>query len=108
MSVDSYHHMVGKSMAEMGNLFDFEDWVNALNQHGEALVLDGKECLNIPRGVSQGKHADSKPYIANIQQVKFLNGSSKIFWKGNMKDESYQESEFLQKKYMKMIQKGVN
>ena len=64
--------------------------------------------MNIPRGVSQGKHADSKPYIENIQQVKFLNGSSKNFWKGNMKDESYQESELLQQKYMKMIQKVVN
>ena len=58
MSADSYHHMVEKSKAEMGSLFNFEDWVN---QHGEALILDAKECLDVPRGVSQGKRADSKP-----------------------------------------------
>ena len=108
MSADSYHHMFEKSMAEMGSLFDFEDWVNTLNQHGEALILDAKECLNVPRGVSQGKYADSKPYIENIHQVKFQNGSSKKFWKGNMENESYQQSEFLQRKYMKMIGKAVN
>ena len=107
MSADSYHHMVEKLMNDMGSVFDFDEWIKALNQHGRAVILQGEDCLKVKRGLSQGKHV-SMPHIEDIQQAQFVKGSSKLFWKESMEDESYSHSEFLQVKYMNMIQKGVN
>ena len=106
MSADSYHHMVELAMNEMGNVYDFEDWLDSLGRSGQALILEGSDCLLIKKGLSQGKHT-SIPYIEDIQQVKFMMGSSKLFWKENMEDNEYSCGEFLQLRLTKMIEKEV-
>ena len=106
MSADSYHHMVEQSMKEMGKVYDFDDWLKSLGQNGQALILEGNDCLMIKKGLSQGRHT-SIPYIEDIQQAQFIKGSSKLFWKKNMESEKYCCGEFLQLKLVKMIEKGV-
>ena len=97
MSADSYHHMVEKAMKDLDNVYDFEDWLSALNKNGQSIVLEGKDCWAVKKGLSAGKHT-SAPYIDNIQEAKFSRGSSKLFWKNSMEHLDYSSGEFLQKK----------
>ena len=77
MSADSYHHMVEKATKDMGNVFDFDDWLEALNRNGQAIVLEAEDCQLIKKGLSSGKHTNV-PYIEKIQELKFESNSSTI------------------------------
>ena len=60
-----------------------------------------------PKGVSQGAFASKKPKLENVQVVKFVRGSAKMFWKGNHSDFEFESALFLQKKYEKNIGKNL-
>ena len=40
MPADSCHHLVEKAMKEMRNIYDYGDFVAALNKNGVGLVMD--------------------------------------------------------------------
>lgn len=107
MSADSYRHMVEKAMKDLNNVYDFEDWLSALNENGHSIVLEGEDCWAVKKGLSTGKHT-SVPYIENIQEAKFSRGSTKLFWKNCMEQLDYSSGEFLQKRIINEIENGVS
>ena len=66
MSEDSYHHM-WKAMKDMRNVYDFQDWVHAVRNDGNVVMLEVK----FPMG----------PLIENITQVMFKKGFTMLYWK---------------------------
>ena len=103
MSADAYHHQVEKSLKEMKNVYDFQDWISALNIQGCAIELNHEDCCNFPEGVSQGKCAADKPYIAGKAEVFFEKGSTCMFWKEDFEEEKFRSAEFLQKKFIMLF-----
>ena len=55
----------------------------------------------VPKGVSCGKYASTKPLMDDIQICKFVKGSKQIFWKTSYDQIDYDEALFLQKKIVK-------
>ena len=81
MSADSFHHQIELLMKKKKRVDNFADFKSIINQRGIAIDIDYSDFFNYPRGVSQGKFADSKPKLKDIQVVKFLKGSKHIYWK---------------------------
>ena len=54
------------------------------------------------RGVSSARFAENKPKLNEIQVVKFMKGSKKIFWKNDFLGD-YNSAYFLQHKISKLI-----
>ena len=62
----------------------------ALNHHGWELVLEGKDCIKFPQGLSQGKHTAGRPKIERIVEANFRKGSTQLFWKEGLNDTGVQ------------------
>ena len=83
MSADSYHHLVEKATNEKKNVYDFQEYVDILNVHGQA-IMRFEDIINFPRGVSgQSQFTRNKPLMDDISVAKFQRGSTKLFWKEN-------------------------
>ena len=87
---------------------DFQDFIELVNSSGKSLVMEFKDFLDFPRGVSQGKYTQGKPKLEDIQVVLFKRGSDKIFWKSSHSENDFKDSQFLQKKYIKLLGKEFN
>ena len=64
--------------------------------------------LELPKGVSQAKYEQNKPRLEDVQVVKFVRGSNQIYWKNDHRDNNFESSRFLQKKYEKSIEKKLS
>ena len=84
---------------------DFQYFIELVNSSGKLLVMEFKNLLDFPRGVSQGKYARGKPKLEDVQVVLFKRGSDKIFWKSSPSENDFKDSQFLQKKYIKLLGK---
>ena len=76
----------------------------AVKSKGEALVLNYKDFLTIPREVSQGDFAKKKPKLEDVRFVKFTRGSYEMFWKTGYSQVEFNSAEFLQRKIQKSLQ----
>ena len=90
----------------MKNVYDFQDWISALNKQGCAIKLNHEECYNFPKGVNQGKYATDKPYISGKVEVLFEKGSTCMFWKDDFEEEKFKSARFLQKKFIRLFKEG--
>ena len=88
-------------MKDMKNVFDFQDWIHALRNDGNVVLLEGNDCIKFPMGLSKGKVASKRPLIENITQVMFKKGSTLLYWNEHFY-ECYRSVEFLQK-VLKML-----
>ena len=101
MSADSFHHQVEMAIKRKRRLDNFMDFVVAVKSKGEALVLNCKDFLTIPRGVSQGEFAKKKPKLEDVRIVKFTRESYKMFWKTRYSQVAFNSAQFLQRKIQK-------
>ena len=104
MSADSLNARVEKEIKTLKNLFDFNDFVSALDNAGKSVVMDSNDIIDYPRGVSQGSFAKEKPKLDNVYISNFQKGSSKIYWQEDFDSTVFQSSEFLQKRLAAKIQ----
>ena len=81
MSADSFHHKVEKGMRQMKRVEDFQDFVEIVDKCGKALVMKYSDFYDVPKGLSQAVYASEKPKLENVQVIKFVRGSAKMFWK---------------------------
>ena len=86
MSADSYHHLVEKAMK---NIYDYGDFVAALNKNGVGLIMDTSDFMNILKGHSKSKFTGGCPKLSDIKVCKFIRGSTKIYWKMDYNESSY-------------------
>ena len=108
MAADSFHKKVEDAMRQMNKLYDFDDFVDAVNKHGIAVNMKAEDFKLFEKELSKGK--DTKyPYLSDVGEVCFREGSTKMFWKEKLTDIDYKQGEFLQKKCRKFIaaKKGV-
>ena len=107
ISADSYHHSVEKSMKAMKNVYDYGDFVKALEMQGQAMQLNHESFYNIPRGSSESRRTKNKPKLDSICTARFLRGSTHILWKESFDEKTYKFSEFLVKKRSDKILTGI-
>ena len=66
-------------------------------------MLNYKDFLTIPRGVSQDDFAKKKPKLEDVRIVKFTRGSYEMFWKTGY-SQVFNSAQFLQRKILKSLQ----
>ena len=104
MSADSLNARVEKEIKTLKNLFDFNDFVSALDNAGKSVVMDSNDIIDYPRVVSQGSFVKEKPKLDNVYIANFQKGSSKIYWQEDFDSTVFKSSEFLQKNLAAKIQ----
>ena len=70
MSADSFHARVEKEIKTLKNLFDFNDFLSALDTAGKSVLMDSNDIIDYPRGVSQGSFAKEKLKLDNVYIAK--------------------------------------
>ena len=106
MSADSFHAKVEGAVRKMKNLYDFDDFQSAINQHGTAVPMDVSDFSLWENGVSSAKFTQ-KPVLANCCVVQFRRGSTKIFWKNSMDSDEWEVGDFLKKKVSSALLRGI-
>ena len=71
------------------------------------LELNSLIFFEIPRGLSESKRTRNKPKLDNVCVVRFVRGSTHIFWKESMGAGKFNSSEFLLKKISDKIFSGL-
>ena len=105
MSADSFHARVESELRRMKNVYDFEDFVAAINQHGIAVSMNVEDFSFWENGASSAKFT-VKPILADVSVVQFRRGYTKIFWKTSMDDDEWQVGDFLKKKTASLLLGG--
>ena len=59
-------------MKEMKNIYDYGDFVAALNKNGVGLIMDSSDFMNIPKGHSKSKFTGGCPKLSDIKVCKFI------------------------------------
>ena len=81
------------------------DFIAVINVTGNAEEMKYADFIMYENGVSQGQYTN-KPLLKDIQEVKFVRGSTKMFWKTSMDDGDYQSGEFMKKKLIEKALRG--
>ena len=53
----------------MNNIYDYGDFVAALNKNGVGLAMDSSDFMNIPKGHSKSKFTGGCPKLSDIKFV---------------------------------------
>ena len=104
MSADSFHHQIEKGMRAAKSVYDRDDFTNIVSASGIPVNMIANDFINYENGVSQGAYTN-KPVLAKVHEVKFVKGSTKLYWKNSIDDEEYEEGDFLKKKVVGRIEK---
>ena len=107
MSADSFHHLVEQGIRKARRVQNFADFVNIVNEKGQAHEMIPTEFKAITRGLSQGqKVSKTRPYLDNCRVIQFRHGSYKIFWKESHTEDDFRSSEFLMDKVKNSMKAG--
>lgn len=106
-ALSAYHAKVELAMRKMKNLYDFGDFVAAVERHGaKAICMEPNDFVTWRNEMSTAKFT-KKQVLSDVQEVQFRKGSTKIFWKTDMDNADYEEGEFLEKKTAMKISHGA-
>ena len=106
MSADSFHHQIEENIRRKKKLYDFNDYVECVEKGGMAIEMKSEDFLDISSGKSSAKDV-RYPRIADISEILFKKGKTKMFWKTSFGDTTYQSSDLLQKKVQERYNKGT-
>ena len=102
MPADSFHALVEKGIKKKKKLQDFQDLVDIVNDR-EAMVLKSNDFFKMEKNLSSAQYAIDKPYLEDVQVVRFLRGSEKLHWKRSYDDDEFESAIFLQKMAVKIM-----
>ena len=85
-------------MRQKKQMQDSYDMKEIIDSKGESLSLDFRDFYQVERQVSQAQYAKNKPKLSDVASVRFIKGSTEIFWKKSHKENAFRSSEFLPKK----------
>ena len=98
MAADSFHKAVEDGMRQKKFMYDFHDFQSIIDSKGKSHVMHHNNFTQFTKEVS--KCSDTNyPKIENIREVKFKRGSTKMFWKTELRDTEWCSGEFAKKKY---------
>ena len=104
MSADSFHADVENVMREKKKLYDIEDLKRCIERHGFAIEMKEGDFIDYRNEFSQAKDTEY-PRLADVVEAKFTKGTTKMFWKLAHSSDSYQNGEFLQKRFRDLVAK---
>ena len=96
MSADSFHHAVEEEIRAKKNLYSFRDFVSCVEKRGKSVIMKPEDFYDYKNEKGSGKDIKC-PLLNSLSVIKFLKGSTKMYWKNDFYDE-YQQGEFLKKK----------
>ena len=91
----------------MKNIMDEDDFVRVINgtSKGTAIQMTFDDFTMYENGLSSGKFTN-RPLLRDIQEVKFVRGSTLLHQKTSMDDAQYQSAEYLKKTTTEKILRG--
>ena len=95
MSADSFHHMVEKSIKAKGKLYDFADFVDCVNEYGEAIEMAPSDFMQYRKELGSGKDVNT-PKLRKLSLVQFQRRSQDLFFKREFSD-SLKVTKFLKR-----------
>ena len=98
MRADSSHHVVEKEIKQAKRVEDFSDFISIINEHGKTVEMEFFDFFDIPKGVSQGKHASKKPNLDKVKMVKSVKGSFALYWKTDYTNTCFKSASFFTEK----------
>lgn len=107
MSADSFHHQVELSIKKKGKLYDFNDFVDAVQKaqksKAEVKSMRYQDFFKWKDFKSQAKlnKNPEKVYLANIVQIKATRGKMFLEFKTAYEKETFEKLDFLCKKAIK-------
>ena len=101
MRADSFHHTVEDEIRKK-ILYDFQDFVDCVNERGNAVTMETNEFYDFKNEKGSGKDVQC-PLLKTVSVIQLRNGSAKLFWKESFNEEVFKESEFLKKKTRKVF-----
>ena len=111
MSADSFHSRVEQAMKRKQNVYDLNDFVNviqAARNTAQSLVMTHQNFRKWQNGMSVGVKATAgKPKLQDIQEVKFMSGSTKLYFKTSLEEDTYKECNFLKRNILRQVSAGV-
>ena len=107
MAADSFHHQVEEAIKQRKYLYNFDDFVSAVKSKGKVDVMLPVDFFNYTKELSYGKKGGIKyPLLADIREAMFKKGSTKLYWKTDMREPEYECGEFAKKQYRQSIISG--
>ena len=101
MSADSFHHSVEEEIRSKKKLYSFKDFVSCVEKRAESIIMEPEDFFDFKNEKGSGKDIEC-PLLNSLSVIKFLKGSTKMFFKKNFDDE-FQQGEFLKKKIRKSL-----
>ena len=74
-SADAFHHQIEQGMREKKMVEDFQDFQGIVSKKGKSLLMEASDFLEVPKGVSSTKFAQSKPKLKDVLIVNFKKGT---------------------------------
>ena len=99
---------VEQGMRKPRNLDNFNDFIRIVDDKGISLLINVEDFLHIPRGISQGEYAKSKPKLEGVKVAEFHRGSCQLHWKTSFVQKELFSTDFLQRKNEKWMKAGTN
>ncbi|CAH0397369.1 unnamed protein product [Chilo suppressalis] len=121
MSADSFHHFVEQSMDKKGKLYDYQDFLEAVETSLKSGKVEVKsmeiiDFVNFKSHISHKKNKDidgNRVYIKDIVHLMVKRGSHSFFYKKNFDDIEFKELYCLKSKNLpnftvKTVPKGID
>lgn len=113
MSADSFHHQVEQSLKKMKDVYDFQDFENAVrNSNSKNVVVQSRTPSNIRKWIdysSQHKlnnQVGNRPYLHDMKQIRVKRGSYNLSYNLTYDEqENLPELNFLK---VKIIRTGIH
>ena len=106
MAADSFHAEVENELRKKKYLYDFGDFVSAVNNRGSAAVMTPNDFKYFMKELSFGTRNVNYPLLTNVKEVMFKKDYTKMFWKSDLRAKEYFSGEFAKEKYRKTVKLG--
>ena len=106
MAADSFHHQVEEAIKKRKFLYNFSDFVSAVQSKGKVDVMLPTDFKMYTKELSYGKKGVNYPSLATVREVMFKKGSTRMYWKTDLREHEYKAGEFAKKEYRQFIMRG--
>lgn len=105
MSADSFHHQVEESLKRLKKIYDFEDFVHAVEMcnkrrvNVKKMLLEDFQLWKNLSSISKVKKETPRVYISKLTEILVKRNEYELYFKVNSNDD-WKKLDFLQKKYI--------
>lgn len=108
MSADSFHHKVEESIKQSKMLYDFVDFVRAVDKAGTPIIMNPHDFKSWPRSYGTSNSCKTqRPLLDVIKVVRFRRGSVHMDYQTEHGQITYKSAPFLRQKEERQITAGA-